>query len=143
MSTNLLTSKTPCNTKPGRSYKTEHSSTSLDNRIHQCMEHNARKRLRAATWASVQEIADKQKASDQKIQKLTDMHTELSQKVENLEGSASKQAIRNRFLSCVKQDVHHNHADQDQHHIQAGNGVAHHGNCLSRPLKGTTTPWHT
>lgn len=81
-------------------------------------------------WASVQGIEDRQKASKQKIQKLTDLYAELSQKYESLEGSTSEQAIRNRFLSCAKQAVLHNPTEKDYQFIHASNAVAHHGNCL-------------
>lgn len=46
-------------------------------------------------WASIQELEGQQRTTEEKIQKLTNLYNELSNKYENLEGSASEEAIRN------------------------------------------------
>ena len=58
-------------------------------------------------WASIQELEGQQRTTEEKIQKLTNLYNELSNKYENLEGSASEEAIRNWFISCVKRDILH------------------------------------
>lgn len=86
--------------------------------------------IEASQRSSENRLNAVEKDLGQKYEKSTNLYNEWSQKYENLEGSVSGEAIRSRFISCIKHDVLQKHNEQDYQHIQTGNAKAQNGNCL-------------
>ena len=96
------------------------------------------------SWSKVDRVEGMMKTLEQKLaaqndvnqelkdvnQELKDAYQELRLKTQHLDGWESEEAIRQRFLSCVKRDILREPTEQYYRHIRQGNLIAHHGNCL-------------